>query len=612
VSVRDNHPRPDWRQSLKIVAWYWRFYWCSIGWVGFYRLIRDLFQAVSPLLYAFFFARILDLLVAAVKYQLSLDVFLTQARFWLLAYGLIWLVDVLLNFDNWFFGNLLTEERFRLLFRQAFINHFSRLDYARLENAKTQGLIIKAWEQGPWPAYALTEQLWKGLINLVGFIVYFIWAVVFGLPFRFIALISGAALLRSMVLIIKSRIGFRIYDRTTKKSIVLWRLYDFFTKFNIILESKLSQADQYLSQKYQTITQRIFQWRVKAFLPWVGATLILDLIILAAKLIAYWWLMGQFLLRRFSVGDLTFGVNLIFRFHNALLETIWRLHEAINGLMYAQYFYRFQQLRPVLHCGSKRLELTEPPEIRLERVWFRYDPDQDWVLRDLSLVIKPREDLAIVGENGAGKTTLIKLILHLYEPQRGRILINGLDIREVKQEDLLRLIRVIPQDFARYQVLTVAENIGISDWHRLEDEERLWQAAKLAEAKEFIERLPNKLATPLSKELEGGVELSTGQWQKLALARLFFNPGQILVLDEPTASIDPVSEYRIFSNIYEQIKDKTVIIISHRYQTIRSAKRIVVIKNGRIIEEGSHRQLLAKNGYYASAWKMQQRGKLEK
>lgn len=601
----------NWQQSLKIIFWYWRFYWQTLGWLGFYKLGRDIFQSFSSLLYSFFFAKILDSLVFIVQIGAGPEAIISSgALIYIIAYVLIWILDLLFTFDGFLIDNLLTEQRFRLLFRKKIIDTFTRLDYARIEDAETQGLFIKTWNQGQWPLYSLTENLTEGAIGLISLLVYLVWAFHLGVEARFVIFLMIPSILRGLVSLAKNKAGFKIYDQTNRLQTTLWRIYDFFTKFNIVLESKLSQAEEYLAQKYDRLQKKLFRLRLESILPLSFLGWVLDFLMFVVLLVIYWQLILSFLAGRISVGDLTFSIRLVTRLRYRFTNSIWRIHKAINSLMYAQYFYQFINQEPFLTSGKKKLVLKEAPEIKLENVWFRYPKAKNWVLKDINLIIHPREDLAIVGENGAGKTTLIKLLLHLYEPQKGRILINGVDINEFRQEDLLRLIRVIPQDFARYQILTVAENIGISDWRHLKDKERIWRAAELAEAKEFIEKLPKRLATPLSKELEGGTELSTGQWQKIALARLFFNPGQVLILDEPTASIDPVSEYRIFSNIYKQIKDKTVIIVSHRYQTIRSASRIIVIKDGRIIEEGSHRQLLAKDGYYASAWKMQQENKL--
>jgi len=611
-SRKNSHSRPDWQQSLRIIIWYWRFYWRTLGWLGFYKLGRDVFQSLSSLLYSFFFAKTLDALILIAKNHLGPEaVFTFKTGRYILTYILIWVVDILFTFDGWLVDNLLTNERFRLVFRKSVIDTFVNLDYAKIEDADTQALYIKTWNQGAWPLHSLTENFSKGIIGLLTLLVYLVVTLHLGIEKRFILFLMVPSILRGLVSLQKNRAGFRVYDRVNRLQTTLWRIYDFFTKFNVVLESKLSRAEQYLARKYDSLQKKLFRLRLQSILPLSFLGLGLDLLLFFALLLVYWQLILTFLAGQISVGDLTFSIRLVSRLRYRFANSIWRIHEAINSLMYAQYFYNFVNLEPRVISGKKRLRLEGPPEIKLENVWFKYPKTEKWVLQGINLTIHPKEDLAIVGENGAGKTTLIKLILHLYEPQRGRILINGVDAREIRQKDLLRSIRVIPQDFARYHVLTVAENIGISDWRHLKDKKRLWQAAKLAEAKEFIEKLPKRLATPLSKELEGGVELSTGQWQKLALARLFFNPGQVLILDEPTASIDPVSEYRIFSNIYKQIKDKTVIVISHRYQTIRSASRIVVIKNGRIIEEGSHHQLLAQDGYYAEAWKMQRKDKLK-
>jgi ATP-binding cassette subfamily B protein len=252
--------------------------------------------------------------------------------------------------------------------------------------------------------------------------------------------------------------------------------------------------------------------------------------------------------------------------------------------------------------------LSTAPHIKLNDVTFAYPGSEKSVIEHLSLEIKPGEKVAIVGENGAGKTTLVKLLSGIYPVTSGEILINGEDLRLVKPETWYQNLGVLYQDYNTYDDLTVKENIALGRITDQSTEEKIEDAAKKADAEAFIADFSQKYDQVLSEKYEGGTRPSTGQWQKISIARFFYRDAPLLILDEPTASIDAVAEANIFDRIYSFIQNKTVIIISHRFSTVRNADRIIVFDKGQIVEEGSHRELLAKDGKYAHAFKLQAKG----
>ncbi len=238
-----------------------------------------------------------------------------------------------------------------------------------------------------------------------------------------------------------------------------------------------------------------------------------------------------------------------------------------------------------------------------EHVAFTYPGQSEPVLRDVSLHLGPRESVALVGRNGAGKTTLVKLLLRLYDPTAGRILLDGVDLRELDPADLRREMGVIFQDFVRYE-LTAGENIGLGQVGTLSDSDRLHSAAASASADTLLRQLPQGLDTQLGR-LFGGRELSGGEWQKLALARAFVRDCAILVLDEPTAALDVQTEYEVYQHFQELTRDRTTLLISHRFSTVRMADRILYLADGRIQEAGTHADLLAHGGEYARLYRLQ-------
>jgi ATP-binding cassette subfamily B protein len=228
-------------------------------------------------------------------------------------------------------------------------------------------------------------------------------------------------------------------------------------------------------------------------------------------------------------------------------------------------------------------------------------------VRDLTFAFEPHERIALVGENGAGKTTLVKLLARLYDPDEGRILLDGVDLREYDLESLRRNIGIIFQDFVRYDFL-LRENIGVSQVEALDDDARIREAARRSLADSVAQRVPQGYDQMLGRRFENGVELSGGEWQKVALARAYMRDAQVLILDEPTAALDARAEYEVFLRFAELTKGRMAVLISHRFSTVRMADRILVLKGGELVDDGTHEELVARGGLYAELFSLQAAG----
>ena len=249
----------------------------------------------------------------------------------------------------------------------------------------------------------------------------------------------------------------------------------------------------------------------------------------------------------------------------------------------------------------------DPDRLRLRGVGFRYPGSEHWAVRGLDFSLSPGERLALVGENGAGKTTLVKLLARLYDPTEGRILLDGVDLREYDIDSLRRNVGVIFQDFVRYDFM-LKENIAVGNIGRLEDEPAIHTAAERSLADSVAQRLAGKYDQMLGKRFEGGVDLSGGEWQKVALARAYMRDAQLLILDEPTAALDARAEYEVFLRFSELTKGRMAVLISHRFSTVRMADRILVLKGGELVEQGTHEALVELGGLYAELFQLQAAG----
>jgi ATP-binding cassette subfamily B protein len=266
----------------------------------------------------------------------------------------------------------------------------------------------------------------------------------------------------------------------------------------------------------------------------------------------------------------------------------------------------FFRMKPTIRSKPNALRAPRPIQQGFEfrDVSFRYPGTERTVLNRLNFHLHPAERVALIGENGQGKTTIVKLITRLYDPTEGEILLDGVDLREYDLEDLYREIGVIFQDFMRYE-MTSRENIAVGRIEEIENTALLREAAQKSLADEVIARLPGSYEQMLGRRFDGGVDLSGGEWQKIALARAYLRDAQVLILDEPTAALDARSEFEVFRRFADLTAGKMALFISHRFSTVRMADRIVVLENGRVIEDGSHARLTSLGGRYAEMFEMQ-------
>ena len=311
----------------------------------------------------------------------------------------------------------------------------------------------------------------------------------------------------------------------------------------------------------------------------------------------------------FSIGDLTFLAGSFTRLKGLLESMLTGFTRIADSALYLKDLFDFFDIQPDIHSIPDALPVPSPIEegFRFENVGFKYPGSDAWAIRNLSFALAAGEIIALVGENGAGKTTLVKLLGRLYDPEEGRILLDGKDLRSYDVEDLRNRIGVIFQDFVRY-ALTVSENIAVGRIEEREDQPRIENSAELSMARPLIEKLPGRFDQLLGKRFSEGIELSGGEWQKVALGRAYMRDAELLILDEPTAALDARAEYEVFQRFVDLTRGKMAVLISHRFSTVRMAHRILVLDQGRLIEDGTHEELLQQEGRYAELFTLQAEG----
>jgi ATP-binding cassette subfamily B protein len=371
-------------------------------------------------------------------------------------------------------------------------------------------------------------------------------------------------------------------------------------------EVKLFGLGGHLHDRYALLTGQIIRKNIKL----TRRRLVWGSLFAAIGSIGYYasyvFLVWQALRGRISIGTLIFLTGAIAG-SSTQLQGVFSLFSHISDqALHLTDLVEFLKVQPTIR--SRPNSIPAPRPIRdgfdFRDVSFHYPGSERLVLKNLNFRLNPGEHIALVGENGQGKTTLVKLLARLYDPTSGAIYLDGTDLRDYNVEELHKEIGVIFQDFVRYDMLA-RMNIGVGRIEGVDDDEALWIAAKKSGADGLLRRFPSGLDQMLGRRFEGGVDLSGGEWQKFALARAYLRDAQVLILDEPTAALDAVAESEVFARFADLSRGKMALLISHRFSTVRTSDRIVVLEDGQIYEEGTHDQLVAHGGRYASLFELQ-------
>ncbi|HEX8923592.1 MAG TPA: ABC transporter ATP-binding protein [Patescibacteria group bacterium] len=565
-------------------------------------IIVQILTSLIPFAENFYFSKFLDNLIALNK---------TGAAPWVATLSVLICIrafkSVIRNFQSYLdrvFGFRL-ENRLRKLFTFK----IAGLDFQHFEHKDTSNLIAKTRDEYQWRFRQSFGDINDFIIQLASFItVLFIliphyWYLVLII---IIGEIPGFLVDRNF-----SIASFKLFNDNAVKNRRSWDLSAYLTEKNFLSELRINNSVNFIKNKLSEILDFFTDERTRLRRGKLPSDILTSLLSLFTMTLSLLVVINDIRAGLLTIGMFTFYYQVLRQTGDYFTSAINDYVDISEQTMYISNFRRILELDTIVSSGAVKTGLSSTPKIEFRDVSFKYPGSSRYVYRHFNLTINPKEEIALVGVNGAGKSTLIKLLCRFFDPTEGSILIDGIDLKDLDLNYWYSCLSVLFQEFTVYSSLTLKDNVAISRPFNKTEDTKLISALKKSDALNFVSKYKKGLDTYMSHRY-GGEEPSWGQWQKIAISRIFYRDTPIMILDEPTASIDAISEYKIFNRLYKEVSDKTIIIVSHRFSTVRNAGRILVISKGRVIEQGSHDELMKLNGRYAKSFRLQAEGYQEK
>lgn len=483
----------------------------------------------------------------------------------------------------------------------------AEIDVATYEDPKFQDLLGKASDKGVWPICNLVDNQFQQVTNFVQMLTAA--TVFFIFDWRFFVLAVLTSLPDFVVQLKYGKSSWDIWEEDSQTRRRYSSIRHHFMRTSNLVELKIFQnvtkfydlvTGMYktFNDKQRKLDTTAFRWRVAS-----------SVVSLVFQVVIYIWIIWLVTHGELKIGTMTFLISSLGRFEGALTGFFHNMAYQFEWSRYAMDIFKVLDTKPMITTDENALGISSeaPPLIEFRNVSFGYPNTDRLILKDVNLVIKPGQRLAIVGLNGAGKSTIIKLLMRFYDPTSGEILVNGINLRHVDRESWWACIATLFQDYARYE-FPVREVIALGRSNGNGFLTKIVRSAKAVDAHSFIVGFKNRYNQMIGKEFDGGVELSVGQSQKMALARSIYRDPRLMILDEPTASIDASAESKIFEQLEEKASGRTLIVISHRFSTVRRSDMICVLEDGTVSELGTHQELMASDKTYARLFRLQAKG----
>lgn len=577
--------------------------WSIDKWLFSGAIVATIIPAIIPFINIYIYKLVIDLVVEVVG-GASLDAsrlyFLVGLR--VLTY---FIQEVALRTQDYLERLLWTKVPIQL--NHIVFKKISSLDIQYFEDSNFKDLLEKVRDSYAWKPQQLVEHILYSAQSFVQVAIAF--ATIAHLNLFLVILVASVAVPEFINQTVQSKLSWGVWSSNTPHRKRFWYISGLLQHFWTIKEVKLFRLAGKFLEELRDIQTKFYIDTARLAKRSYSLNLVFNALSTAVFIGVEVFVIFEALARRITIGDINFYTGVVSNFQNGLGGLFRNMNGVFENSLYVKSIFEVLDTKPIIPLKEKAIKVNfkKAPRIEFRDVDFAYPATSKKILKGFSLTIEPGEKIAFVGENGAGKTTIIKLLTRFYDIDKGEILIDGVNIKDLDLDSWYDNFGVLFQDFNKYEH-TAKENIYFGKVQGPMDLKKIVEAAVSSGANQMIREFDKGYEQMLGRTFEEGMELSGGQWQKIALARAFFRNAPVLVLDEPTASIDAKAESEIFNRVEKLSKDKTVIIISHRFSTVRNADKIYVVDNGKIVESGTHQQLMKIDGQYTTLFKLQAKG----